>query len=283
MSTWTRQVVLVAVPYQIYIITQSSFAVGLLGIVLAIAMVASGLYGGGLIDRFDRGTIQIAGRALAALTSLLLVANALWSGALWLVFALSVVGTAGYSISNSARSASIPRMVDPDLLPAALAIGQVLQNGGAIIGPALGGVLIAGLGLPWTYAVDVIAFLPAVVMLRFLSPLPPLHSSNVTRGWRAPAEGLRFVRSSHILIATMLADLGATVFGMPTAIFPALALSVFHVGPTGLGLLYSAPGVGALVGALFSGWVSRVDAQGRLIIWSIALWGVAIAGFGLLG
>jgi len=283
-TVWCRQLVIVAMPYQVYVATHSSLAVGLLGVTQAAAIIGTGLYGGGLIDRFDRRRIQILGKGTAGLASLGLVAGALRpaSTPIWIVFALAGLGTAAWTLDQSARAATVPRLVDPKILPSALSLGQVLNQGGAIIGPAAGGLIIGFLGLRWAYAIDATGCIPATLLVASLNPQRPV-GGMVQRGWRAPTEGLRYVRRTPVLIATFVADLNATIFGMPTAVFPALALTVYRVGPTGLGLLYSAPAAGALVATLLSGWVPRVRRQGAFIVGAIALWGLAIAGFGLAG
>jgi MFS family permease len=282
-SVWCRQIVVVALPYQVYVSTHSSFAVGLLGMTQALASVAIGLYGGGLVDRFDRRRVQAIGKTVAATSSLALVLGAVTNGVpVWALYGLSAIGSAAYALDQSARSATVPRLVGRQLLPSALSLNQVLQNGGAIIGPAIGGLVIAEFGLVWAYSIDVLGFLPAVILIGSLTAQPPV-GGNVTKGWRAPIEALVFVRRSPILMSTFAADLTATIFGMPTAVFPALALNVFKIGPAGLGLLYAAPAVGALIGALFSGWVVRIERQGAFIVGAIAVWGLAITGFGLLG
>jgi predicted MFS family arabinose efflux permease len=282
---WCRQVVIVAMPYQVYVATRSSLAVGLLGATQAAAIIGTGLYGGGLIDRFDRRRIQITGKVAAGLASLALAVGALHPALtpIWVVFILAAVGTAAWTLDQSARAATVPRLVDPRILPSALSLGQVLIQGGAIIGPAAGGLVIGFLGLTWAYAIDVTGCIPATLLVASLTPQRPVDGGIVRRGWRAPMEGLSYVRRSPILIATFVADLNATIFGMPTAVFPALALSVFRIGPAGLGLLYSAPAVGAFAATLLSGWVPRVRRQGAFIIGAITIWGLAIAGFGLAG
>jgi MFS family permease len=271
-------------PYQVYVATRSSLAVGLLGVTQAAAIIGTGLYGGGIIDRFDRRRVQITGKLVAGVASLALAGGALRASStpMWVVFALAAVGTAAWTLDQSARAATVPRLVHARILPSALSLGQVLVQGGSIIGPAAGGLVIGFLGLTWAYGIDVLGCIPATLLVASLTPQLPVGTA-VRRGWRAPAEGLRYVRKSHILMATFAADLNATVFGMPTAVFPALALSVYRIGPTGLGFLYSAPAAGALIATLLSGWVPRVRRQGAFIIGAICVWGLAIAGFGFAG
>lgn len=270
-------------PYQVYLATRSSLWVGLLGMTQAVAIVSIGLYGGGLIDRFDRRAIQAIGKTIAAISSAALAISATRESApIWSLFALAAIGTAAYTLDQSARLASVPRLVSPALLTSAVSLGMVLQQGGAIAGPAAAGLVIATLGLPWAYGIDVVGFVPAVLLISLLSPQRPT-GGHITLGLRAPLEALNYVRRSPILISIFLADLNATIFGVPTAVFPALALNVFRVGATGLGFLYSAEAVGAFVATLFSGWVSHIHRQGALIIAAILVWGFAITAFGLTG
>lgn len=285
-TSWCRQIVIVAMPYQVFVTTRSSLWVGLLAMTQAFALVTTGLYGGSLVDRFDRRRVMVASKAVAAVASLLLALGALSAEflavPLWTVFALAAVGTAAWSLDQSARAATVPRLVSRQLLPSALSLGQMQNQAGAIVGPAIGGLLLAKFGLPAAYGFDVLGFLPAAYLVASLRPQAPT-GEQVTIGWRAPLKALRYVRRSKILLSIFAADLNATIFGMPTAVFPAMALNVLQIGPSGLGLLYSAPAAGALIASLASGWVRRIKRQGAFIIGAIAVWGLAIAGFGLSG
>lgn len=279
-----RQVVVVAMPYQIYVLTHSSFAVGALGLFQVGPIVLAGLYGGGLADRFDRRTVQLIGKTLAAIGSLALLLGAIGTHVpVAFVFIVGGLASGAWSIDQSARAATIPRLVGPQLLPSAMGLTQIMLQSAMIAGPAIGGALIASAGLPWAYAADVIAFVPSAVILLMLSPQPPADDNRVSFGWRAPAEALSYVRSHRLIFGIFAADLIATIFGMPTAVFPALALTVFGYGPAVLGLLYAAPGAGALIASVLSGWVGGIDRQGRAVLIAIVVWGVAITGFGLAG
>ena len=283
-TTGGRQVVIVAVPYQVYLLTHSSLAVGLLGLFQAVPIVVAGLYGGALADRFDRRRLQLIGKGVVALTSLALALGAIDLRApVWFVYVIVALAAAASTVDQSARSASVPRLVSRRLLPSAMSLSQALFQAASIIGPAVAGLILARAGPSWAYALDVACFLPGALLIRRLSPQPPLPGHSVVLGWRAPAEALRQVRQNRVLLGIFAADLVAMVFGMPTAVFPALALSVLRIGAGGLGLLYAAPAAGALVASLLSGWVRNVKRQGLAVFIAIAIWGVAIAGFGLAG
>ena len=275
---------MVAMPYQVYLITHSSFAVGTLSLVELVPIVLAGLYGGGVADRFERRRVQIVGKTVGATCSAALALAAAWSHpTVAFVYGVACFAAAAWAIELTARTASVPRLVTPALLPAAMSLTQMTNQIAAITGSALAGLVIAGAGLPWAYAIDVATCLPVVVMLVMLSAQPPHSDGRVVLGGRAPVEALRYVRRSSLLLGLFSADLIAMVFGMPTAVFPALALTVFGYGPAVLGLLYAAPAAGALVASVLSGWVGRVRRQGRAVLFAIAVWGAAIAGFGLAG
>ncbi|HXM53846.1 MAG TPA: MFS transporter [Candidatus Dormibacteraeota bacterium] len=283
-TTAGRQFVLVAVPYQVYVLTHSSLAVGLLGVFQAVPIVVAGLYGGALADRMDRRRLQLIGKVFVALGSLALAAGAVGLRApVGFVYAVVVITSAATTLDQAARTATVPRLVPRELLPSAMSLSQVLFQAASIAGPALAGLLIATAGVSWAYAFDAAAFVPAAALVWMLPPQPPAEPDAVARGWRAPAQAIGYVRRNRLVTALFSADLVAMIFGMPTALFPALALSVLGIGAGGLGLLYAAPAIGALLGSLVSGWIRRVNRQGMAVVLAIAVWGAAIAGFGLAG
>jgi MFS family permease len=183
-------------------------------------------------------------------------------------------------MDQPARSSAVPRLVPRERLPAALALGQLNFQAAGVVGPAIGGLVIASLGIAAGYAFDAITFGAAIGALLLIAPIPPAHGA-VRPSLGAIAEGLRFARRRRAILGTFAVDLNAMVFGMPTALFPVLALDVFRVGPAGLGLLAAAPAAGALVGAVLTGWVGRVRRTGRAVLWASAGWGLAITAFGL--
>lgn len=279
-----RQFVTVAVPYQVYVLTHSSLAVGLVGACQAVPIVLAGLYGGALADQVDRRRLQLFGKAVVAAGSVALALGAMGLRApVVLVYVVVGLVAAASTLDQSARTATVPRLVPRHLLPSAMSLTQVQFQTSAIAGPALAGLVVATAGLSWAYAVDVACFLPAAYLVWRLPAQPPVRSPQVVLGWRAPAEAIGYVRRRRLVAGLFASDLVAMIFGMPTALFPALALTTFRLGPGQLGLLYAAPAFGALVGSLFSGWVRRVTRQGMAVFVAIAVWGAAIAGFGVAG
>jgi len=276
-----NQVTRIALPYQVYVLTGSVVAIGLLTLVQLIPILVFSLGGGAVADAVDRRRLLIVTQLGMAACSLALVALALQGAPpLWAILVVAFVAAGVGSIDQPARSASIPRLVSAERLPAAIALNQLNFQAASIVGPALGGVLIATIGLAGAYAFDVVSFAASLVALALIAPIPPI--GVVTRpGLAAIRAGLRFATRRRVILSTFAIDLVAMVFGMPTALFPPLALDVFKTGAVGVGLMAAAPGVGAFVGAFVSGWVPRVRHAGRAVVWAVVVWGLAIAGFGL--
>jgi hypothetical protein len=281
----------VAVAFQMFALTKSTAAVGLVGLAEVVPLILVSIVGGPLVDTFDRRKIMAGAQLLLIADSVALAALSLWGvpgpGAL---YALVAVGSAVTAIDGPARSSAIPTLVPPDQLPAALALRQVLYQTTHIAGPALGGLLLGILAnVGWIYVLDAMTFVAAFVALRWMPALRPREpmereqSPSAQLGLAAIREGLSYARRSSVLMSIFIIDLVAMIFGMPRAVFPALADGTFAVGPFGLGLLYAAPSAGALIGALTTGWVSRVRRRGVAVLVSVAVWGAAItiAGFSL--
>jgi MFS family permease len=274
----------VAVPYQVYELTRSSLAVGLIGLAQFIPLVVLSPVGGALADSMDRRKLMLLTQSGLVVTSLLFVAGALVENPpLWFLYAVAAASAALTALDSPARIAAIPNLVGKDRLSSALALNQVLFQVSDIAGPVIGGILIARAGLVWAYAADTLSFLAAIAAILALPKLYPKREDHEReeRGLGAIRRGFAYLRGKRVLQSTFIIDLNAMIFGMPRALFPVLALDVFEVGPQGLGLLYAAPAVGALAGALFTGWVRHVRHQGRAVLWAVAVWGLAIVGFGL--
>lgn len=276
-----NQITRIALPYQVYVLTGSTLAIGALSLVQLVPILVFALGAGSLADVVDRRRLLMATQVGSALCSLSLVLLALHgSPPIVALFAIAAVAAGLGAVDQPARASSIPRLVPPERLPAAIALNQLNFQMASIVGPAVGGLLIATVGLAGAYAVDLVSFVAAIGALLAIHPLPPLGA--VARpGLAAINEGLRYVRQRRAVLGSFVIDLDAMIFGMPTAIFPVLALDVFKTGPTGFGLLAAAPAVGAFLGALLSGWVSRVQRIGRAILLAVAAWGFAITAFGL--
>ncbi|HJS26664.1 MAG TPA: MFS transporter [Actinomycetota bacterium] len=283
-STFGSQFTIVATYLQVFELTDSTAAVGFLGLVGFVGLVAGTLAGSTFLDAFDRRKILIASQVGYLASSGLLLAGALNGDPPIALIYVAVAGIAATSaIDSPTRSAITPRLIDRSLLPAAAALNQVLWNGAGLIGPALAGLVVGAWGFSWAYAIDLISIGMLVLSSILIRPLPPAEGERATVGWRAVREGFAFLRGRKVLQSTFVIDIIAMVFGMPRALFPVLALTQFHRGPEVVGLLFAAPAVGAFIGAATTGWVGRIRHQGLAVIWAVVVWGAGIAAFGLVG
>ena len=280
-STLGTQLTAVAVPFQVYAMTRSSLDVGLVSLAQLVPLIVGSLWGGTLVDAMDRRKLLMIEEILAAIMTAGLALNADLLHSLWPLFVFPAATAALGGIDNSARNAMIPSLVGLDLIPASNALFQSLSQMGSIAGPAVAGLLLAGAGLKIVFWLNVATFLLSIVAVSILSPQPP-RGVTARPGLRSIIDGFRFVRTSQQVQGAYLIDINAMVFGLPRALFPALAATTFGGGATTVGLLYAAPGAGALIGAVTTGWVGRIRRPGLAVIIAVIVWGAAITGFGLV-
>lgn len=270
----------VALPWQLYKLTGSNFAVGLLGAVELVPLVVFGLWGGAIADHYDRRTtLVVTTVGQVVLTAMLLVNAHLEQPRVWALYVLGALLSAVTSAHRPSREALLPRVVRHDELPGALALSSIGMQVGLLAGPAIGGVLLAAVGATWAYAVDVAGLSVCVVLYAMLRPAP------VTDGGTPPSvagivDGIRYAAGRRDLLGTYVIDMVAMFLAMPTVLFPALATDVMQ-RPEMLGLLYSAGTVGSLLATATSGWTARVHRHGRVVVVAAALWGLTTAAAGL--
>lgn len=275
------QITRLALPFQVYTLTGSTLAIGALTSVQLIAILVVSLGAGSLADALDRRRLLRLTQTGLMLCSGSLALLSLDGGPpLVVLFAVAFVAAGLAAIDQPTRTSAVPRLVPPERLASALALNALNFQAASILGPALAGVLIATIGLTGAYAVDTLTFIASLAALTMMRPLAPDPAAR-RPGLAAIREGLAFVRHRRPILGAYAIDLVAMVFAWPTALFPALALDVYRVGPTGLGLLAAAPAAGAFVAAVFSGWLSRVTRIGRMVVGAVVVWGVAITVFGL--
>jgi MFS family permease len=278
-STLGTQLTVVAIPYQVYKLTGSSLQVGAISLAQLIPLVIGSLAAGPVGDAVDRRKIMLWTTFAMMCTSTILAVNAsVQHPSLVALYVVSSVAAGFTGFSSTARTASVPALVEPRHIPAASAFSQIIMQVGTVIGPALSGLLL-GIGLPLVYGLDAATFVVALVATFMMAPIPPVHGGT-RNAWHSTREGLRYLRTRQALQGVYIVDINAMVFGMPRALFPAMAGSVFAGGTITLGLLYAAPGAGALIGALTTGWISHTRRQGRAVILAVVVWGLAIAAFG---
>ncbi|EMF27398.1 MFS transporter [Streptomyces pseudogriseolus] len=281
------QLTAVAVPKQIYDITGSSAWVGAASLAGLLPLIVFALWGGAIADSMDRRKLLLLTNTGIAVTSLLFWIQA-FAGleSVWTLMLLLALQQAFWGLNAPARSASIARLVPADELPAANALGSTVMQTGQIAGPLLAGALIPVIGLAELYLIDALALCVTVWAVYRLPALPPLTAAKAgSAGLRGVLEGFRYISGHAVLLLSFLADIVAMVLGMPRALFPQLAAETYAPYGEGfaLGLLFAAIPLGAVLGGLFSGTFSRARRHGWMVIGSVVVWGLAVAGFGLSG
>lgn len=276
-----NQATRLALPFHIYILTESTLALGLLALVQLVPMIVVGLVAGAFADAFDRRRLLILTNiGMAASSGMLLLVSLTPSPPVPLLYVAAFLTMTFSSIDQPTRVSAVPRLVPPARLPPAIALNQLGVQASTLLGPALAGVFLATVGPVGAYAFDFATFSVAFLMLLAMRPIPHLGAA-VRPGLTMVREGFAFVNRKRILLSTFVVDLDAMIFGMPTVLFPVLALEVFGTGPAGVGMLGAAPAVGAVLATVFSGWVKGVRRAGLGVVTVVAVWGIAIALFGL--
>ena len=280
------QLTLVAVSLEVFALTGSSFAVGLLGLAALVPLVVAGLYGGAIADRHDRRRVALTSSAVMWLTTVGIAAQA-WAGleSVPVLYALVALHSGASGINQPTRGAIIPALVGLPLVPAANALNMMTFSVALMVGPVLGGVLVAAVGYAWTYSIDVVTFLAALYAVWRLPSLPPQRgdaapASGTRWGLASVVEGLRFLGSRPNLRMTFLADIVAMTTAFPRALLPAIGAVVLGGGEAAVGVLLAAMAAGAFLAGLFSAPFTRLHAQGWGVYVSILVWGAAVAAFG---
>jgi MFS family permease len=277
------QLTVVAVGLQVYALTASTLAVGVLGICALVPLIVFGLYGGALVDHYDRRTVAVVASVVSWVAVLALVAQAaVGNEHVGVLYALVAVQSAAGAVNSPARSAIIPRLLEARLMPAANALQTMGWNVALTVGPLTGAALVAGIGYVWAYAVDAVLFTFALAALLRLPPVPPEPSDDRRRrlGLGSVVDGLRYLGTQPNVRMTFLVDVVAMVTAMPRVLFPAVGVLYLGGGETTTGVLTAAIAAGGILAGLFSGGLARVRWQGRVIAGAITAWGLSIVAFG---
>src|SRR5256885_12533044 len=278
-SFFGSMITVVAFPYQVYQLTHSVLLVGLLGVLEFAAILLFAMLGGALADASDRRSMVLLTEVGLMACSLILAGNAaLPNPQVWILFAIAVIWGGLDAVQRPSLDAMLPRLVDRDELAAAAALNSIRGTLGQILGPALGGVLLATIGLPLTYMVDVATFVVGLACLCLMRAVPPPVDAE-RPSFRRIVEGLRYARSRPELIGTYAVDIIAMFFGMPIALFPAIAVG--FGGAKVLGLMYAAIAAGSFLFSPTRGWTARVHRHGLAVIVAAIPVGVAILRFRL--
>jgi MFS family permease len=270
----------VALPYQIFQLTGSNFAVGAMGLVELAPLIVFGLYGGALADHLDRRTMLVwTALAQVALTAGLLGNAVLTHPSVWTIYVIGFLMSIAQSLQRPSREALIPRTVRHDELTAAVSVSSLGMQIGTLLGPALGGLLVGTVGVPWAYGVDTAGLVAATLLFLAMRRYPPTDRSTPP-SLSGIVEGIRYAVRRRDLLGTYVIDLVAMFMAMPIVLFPAFAQDVLEQ-PKALGLLYTAESVGSLLATLTSGWTGRFHHHGRAVVVASMCWGGAIALAGL--
>lgn len=281
------QLTAVAVGLQVYALTSSTFAVGVLGLFALVPLVVLGLYGGALVDAFDRRRVALVASTVLLVVTIAIAAQAwLDIGSVWLLYVLVGLQSAAAAVNNPARSAIVPRLVPLEQLPAALALQTLAWNVALTGGPLLGAALVAWHSFEAAYTLDVLLFAAALYALWQLPDLPPETADGAPRrrvvGLGSVLEGLRYLGTRPNLRMTFLLDLSAMILAMPRVLFPAIGVLILGGGEATTGYLTAAIAVGAVMAGLFSGPLVHVRRQGAVIYAAILLFAASVTGLGVL-
>jgi MFS family permease len=269
----------VALPFQVYELTGSTLLVGLISFVELVPLLTLTLVGGALADAVDRRRLLIWTQAGMAVVGVGLVVNSARAHpSVAACFVLAFFAASLFCLGVGGMRSMTPRLVPEEQVAAASVIESVSGSFAAVAGPALAGITIKLVGLTTAYAIDLSTFAIGIASILALPPIAPVADAD-RPSVRSILEGFRYVRRQPVVLGFMLVDVNAMVFGMPMALFPAIATHRYH-DPTLVGYLYAAPYAGALISSIGSGWIPHVKRQGLAVAIAAGLWGVAIAAFG---
>lgn len=277
----SNQMQTVAINWHMYELTHSPLSLGLLGLSGFLPILSLSLVGGTLVDRFNKKTVLTIAQLVLALNAFLLFITTIFHivnpTVLYSIFALiSVVAV----FSLPARQAMLPNAVPKEYLLNAVSIMNTIFQITVIVGPAIAGLLIAVFKVQSVYLISTIGFLLSMAFLFVISLKQLPNSAKVPFSISSIKEGITFVFKSPLIYSTMLLDFFATFFASANTLMPVFAKDILHVGPKGLGFLYAAPAIGALITGVYVSAKHRLNNQGKLMLFCIFLYGLATVGFG---
>lgn len=280
-STTGQQIQFIAVAWHITVLTDSPLQVGLVGVFGAIPFIGLSFVGGAVADRIDRKRILMVTQTVAMLlTTILVVTTATGVIEPWMIYAVRFASGAATAFDNPARQAIIPNIVPRDELVNAFTLTSLLRQTANIAGPSVGGLLIGLFGLSVAYTVNAVTFLAVIVAVLLMGPVPMVRS-RAEQGWDAMMGGVRYVRRHPLVLSLISLDAMVVGIGSYRALLPFFALDILDVGAQGLGLLQSAPGVGAVIGAMLMGTMGGVRRPIVAVLVSSAGFGLCVIGLGL--
>ena len=283
LSSLGSQAAYVALSFQVYALTGSTLAVGLLALAELVPLLSVTLVGGALADVVDRRRLMLVQQLGMLCGSTVALANSMVAHPrVWPCFLSAVVFVSAYALGAGAQTAILPHLVGEGKLTAASNLDGISGSLASVAGPAVGGLLIGTAGVTGAYWLDVATFAFALTAVLMLQPIRPERDDDAGAELRSLVEGFRFIRRRPVILGFLLVDTNAMIFGMPSALFPALATHRFH-DPSLVGYLYAAPYAGALLASVLGGWMNHVRRQGLVVVAAAATWGAAIGAFGIAG
>ncbi|MGE5264913.1 MAG: MFS transporter [Acidobacteriota bacterium] len=275
------QMQLVTINWHVYVLTGSAVALGLTGLVRVVPIIIFSLFGGMFADAHDRRRVMLVTQSAMMLFAAVLglATNSGWVSPL-IIYGLAALTSAAVAFDGPARQSLAPNLVAKEHLTNALSLNNTMAQVSSIIGPALAGFVIAGLGIAAVYWINAVSFLAMLIALLLIKTptQKQVGASKITLG--ALREGIQFVRESKMVFSTMMLDFFATFFSSASALLPIFARDILRVGPEGLGLLYSAQSVGAVAAGVGMAVVGNITRQGIVLLVAVALYGVATAFYG---
>ena len=263
--------------------SQRPIALGMVGLVRLMPIIFFSIAGGTVADASDRRRVMLFTQAAMAVTALAL-AVLTFRGVShpWPIYSLAAIGAAFGAFDSPARQSLMPTLVPRDHLPNAISLTAIMVQVASVAGPAVGGLVIATLGVGWVYAVNALTFVCVIAALLMMRDIPPRSADDAGEiSVRAVREGLGFVFSSPMIRSTMLLDFFATFFSSATALLPIFAQDILRVGARGYGWLYAAPSVGAvLTSIVMVRSIERIERRGLVLLWAVAAYGAATVVFG---
>lgn len=275
------QMQIVALNWQIYLLTNSAFALGLIGLFRFLPIILFSLIGGTFADAHNRKKIMLVTQSVLAILSLILAVTTITHTITSpLIYLLTIGAAIAISFDIPARQALIPSLVEKKHLANALSLNTIMFQISTIVGPSLAGLLIAKSGVGSIYVFNAFSFIAVLIALFQMNASGAITGTRGEISLGAIREGLKFVKSKTIIWSTMVLDFFSTFFSSATALLPIFAKDILHVGPQGLGLLYAAPAVGAILAGFFVTHTGALKKQGILLLTSVTLYAGATIVFG---
>src|SRR5689334_8581880 len=275
----------VAINWHVYLLTKSAFSLGLVGLFRALPIISCSLAGGVVADAFDRKRLMVVTQTIMLCTAAMLTAGTLTGlKSVWPIYVLSAIAAAAQAFDTPARQAFMPTLVPAEDFPNAVSLGIIVFNVATIAGPAIAGFVLAESGPAIIYGINALSFLAVIAALIAMhsSGKPDLEIERKDAlSFAALKEGLKFVWHTPIIVQTMTLDFAATFFASATLLLPIFAREILHVGARGYGFLAAAPAIGSVLTALTMARLGTLRRQGRLVVASVAVFGVATAAFGV--